>query len=180
MLVAEELAARTGRKLAFPGWDGDGECREWCRAVRELITQRDIDAVDNAASVEPSQDSVRSAGAASHVDANEPIEVSDRHADTRPPDSDDESLVGFDSDDESRSGSPDPEFLAEVAKDPSLSVGANKRPRHPVYLMELGSLLRDAPKPDKEDETADKVDVALECAEELIRRKEGFGFELGA
>jgi hypothetical protein len=43
MLVAEEVAQRSGRKLDFKIWDGDGDGKDWARRIRRLINTRDID-----------------------------------------------------------------------------------------------------------------------------------------
>ncbi|KAH7106082.1 telomere length regulation protein-domain-containing protein [Auriculariales sp. MPI-PUGE-AT-0066] len=178
MLVAEELASRIGRKLKFPGWEGEGEGREWCRAVRLLIAKsdKDIDSANIALETAdvPQQgtigDSEEEVGDSGSLHGSPPPPVM--------PDSDDESLVALDSDDESQAGEPNPEDLEAMVKEPSLAVGANKKPRKPVYLLQLAAMLRDTPKPEKADEQADTIGIALDCAEELIRRKEGFGFEL--
>jgi telomere length regulation protein len=69
--------------------------------------------------------------------------------------------------------------LAEIEKDPTLGVGVKKVPR-PVYLAQLGALIRPAGGL-QVDETklADEVEMGINCAEELIRKKKGYGTELG-
>ena len=36
MLVAEEVAKATGKKLAFGDWEGEKDGKPWCRQIREL------------------------------------------------------------------------------------------------------------------------------------------------
>ena len=59
-------------------------------------------------------------------------------------------------------------------------MGVKKVPR-PVYLAQLGELVRSlgGNKSENEENTAAKIEVALDVAEELIRRKSGYGTELG-
>jgi telomere length regulation protein len=68
----------------------------------------------------------------------------------------------------------------EMEKDPTLNIAMKKVPR-PVYLAQLGDLLRGGGSktgPDDPHE-ADRIEMALNCAEELVRRKKGYGSELG-
>ncbi|EJD48220.1 hypothetical protein AURDEDRAFT_144155 [Auricularia subglabra TFB-10046 SS5] len=168
MLVAEEVAARTGRALNFDGWDGKGEGREWARDVRKLVNSDTSSAPAPEPEPEPAYE--RSGDCGHTHESLAPVNA---------PDSDDESLVGYDSDDaSSRSSSPDAEQLDAIRREPSLAVAQRKKPRKPVYLLELAAMLQNNPKPEQADETADKMEVALQCAEDLIRRKEGFGLEL--
>src|SRR5258708_32757497 len=43
MLVAEELARRTGKELDFKDWDGDDGGKPWARSVRQLLGGKDTD-----------------------------------------------------------------------------------------------------------------------------------------
>ncbi len=66
--------------------------------------------------------------------------------------------------------------LAEQERDATLRNPGKKRIDRPVYLVDLGWLL----KFEKEgSEQAESIDIALRCAAGLIRRKEGYGSELG-
>lgn len=102
----------------------------------------------------------------------------------------------------SRSPSPTPSLLKQYETDPTLFVGSSankgKKGKAPVYLLDLVSILRD-PGPSsnasgnsigvsgrggdegKENvsDYVDRLEVALSGAEGLIRRKVGFGSELG-
>ncbi|OBZ75699.1 DNA replication checkpoint protein tel2 [Grifola frondosa] len=91
----------------------------------------------------------------------------------------DDSLTGYASPSSSRSASPTPSELEEIERDPTLRVGIKKVPR-PVYLAQLGEMVRSTSglKGGDEDMEARKIEVALEVAEELIRRKSGYGTEL--
>lgn len=121
------------------------------------------------------------------------------------PDSDDDSLIGYASPSPTSSRAPSP--TPSELEDPTLRRRPIPRP---VYLAELGAMLLDAPKNivevqpgagfpgfggskgrrgmgitggrgggDAEDEKS-RVDMALEVGAELIRRKRGYGSELGA
>lgn len=100
---------------------------------------------------------------------------------TAEPDSDDDSVQGYSSEEDSdRAPSPTPSELEEIEKDPTLNVGVKKIPK-PVYLAQLGQLVRSTNVGLKsaENDEPDKIEMALNCGEELIRRKRNFGMELG-
>lgn len=177
MLAAEVIAKLSGKNLDFKDWDGDGPGKPWARAIRALIQQRDVDSdlkslentlfneVDIAeiSSQAPDHNSTRStpSGFAAGYDS-------------------DDSITGYASLRSSRSASPTPLELEEIEKDPTLNVAVTKV-LCPVYLAQLGDILRgtgDA-KPQGEPHEADKVEIALNCAAELIRKKRNFGTELG-
>lgn len=179
MLAAEVVAHRTGRELAFGDWDSDGPGKAWARNLRQKLQFRDIDAlldeddvdIDVPTSAEQAQ-----------------VQVTEGHPTQKPTivlatesgyDSDD-SLVGYQSEASSRSASPTPSELAEIEKEPTLNVGVKKVAR-PVYLAQLGELLRSQAGTQGKDDPhhADKIEMALNCAEELIRRKRNYGTELG-
>ncbi|KAJ8078610.1 telomere binding protein [Marasmius tenuissimus] len=88
-------------------------------------------------------------------------------------------MTGYESTPSSRSGSPTPSELQEIEDDPSLAVG-QKKVQRPVYLAQLGAMIRGptGPTDSSAGEEADKVEMALNCAEELIRKKRDFGTEL--
>lgn len=66
--------------------------------------------------------------------------------------------------------------LAEQERDATLRNPGKKRINKPVYLVDLGRLL----KFEKEGpEQAESIEIGLRCAAGLIRRKEGYGSELG-
>lgn len=162
MLVAEEVARRAGKKLDFEGWEGDDPGKTWFRSMRALISARDVDV---------SEDTQEEQIPAPAVPTETSLE----------PDSDDESVEGYASSGGSdRSASPTPSDLDEIEKDPTLNVGIKKVPR-PVYLAQLGELIRSTSAGLKSGENMEpqKIEMALGCGEELIRRKRSFGTELG-
>ncbi|KZT65481.1 hypothetical protein DAEQUDRAFT_768844 [Daedalea quercina L-15889] len=184
MLVAEEVARGAGKKLDFDDWTGEQHGRDWCRQMRTLLQARDADAdVDRMLDTE---DHDRSENADTH-DLSTALPAAPLSGPTSGKvviqdvdyDSDD-SLTGYASPaPSSRSASPTPSELAEIEKDPSLNVGRGKVAR-PVYLAQLGEMVRSTSglQSDQEDMEAQKIEVALNVAEELIRRKRAFGTEL--
>jgi telomere length regulation protein len=194
MLVAEVVAHRAGKKLDFGDWDGDDTGKPWARELRLLITARDVDAdievEDEADDEEQSPLSTEAEsvglkeifteGAHQHSEGvkvspgPKPV-VSTANAGY---DSDD-SLTGYASS-SSRSTSPTPSELEEIEHDPTLRVGIKKIPR-PVYLVQLGELVRSTSglKSNESEQEADKIEMALNCGEELVRKKQGYGVELG-
>lgn len=180
MLVAEEVAKASGKNLDFGDWDGIDDAKIWCRSIRTLMRERDAD----TELIEDSDDET------DDQEANESV--------TEPPLSDEEAKPvskslnqdGYDSDDSlsgyvsepssSRSPSPTPSELDEIEKDPTLRVTEKKIPR-PVYLAQLGEMLRPTTVKKGEDEElqAQTQEVALNTAEELIRKKRSYGTELG-
>lgn len=169
MLVAEAIAGRAGKELDFGDWEGEGEGRQWARNVRKLMLERDVD-ISRSATAESS-----SPPASPSPRSSSPVTQ-----DMLPADYDsDDSLTGYASDSESRSNSPTPSELEEIAKDPTLGIGAKKIHR-PVYLSQLGDMIRSAGglKQDS-NQDADRIEIALNFAEELIRKKKGYGSELG-
>ncbi|KAI0048561.1 hypothetical protein FA95DRAFT_1034938 [Auriscalpium vulgare] len=174
MLVAEEIARRTGKKLDFKDWDGDDGDKPWARGVRKLTAEKDADAdaledeempVPELMIEDILNDDIIEAPAVPLV---LPVGY----------DSDD-SLTGYASQSSSRSQSPTPSELDEIEKDPTLRVGRDKIAR-PVYLAQLGEMIRSTSglKSEQESQTAEKMEIALNVAEELIRRKRGYGTEL--
>lgn len=179
MLVAEEVAKTAGKSLDFGGWEGDEQGRAWSRRLRELLKQCDVDA---DSWIEEQDESATPVSPKARVSVNEATEEPAKASIELPTagyDSDD-SLTGYASPASSRSASPTPSELDEIEKDPSLRVGIKKVPR-PVYLAQLGELVRSTGGAQGGDEqnAATEMEVALEVAEELIRRKSGYGTELG-
>ena len=171
MLVAEEVARRTGKELDFKDWDGDDGGRLWARNVRLLLRDRDVDVQLPDKDEEVVEDTFEAS-----------VEFIQKPQSIVPPpdDSDsDDSLNGYAAP-SSRSPSPTPSELEEVERDPTLHVGKAKIVR-PVYLAQLGEMIRGTSglKTDQESQEAEKVEIALNVAEELIRRKRGYGTELG-
>ncbi|KAI3610448.1 telomeric dna binding protein [Moniliophthora roreri] len=169
MLVAEIVAERAGKKLAFGCWEGDA----WAERVRGLINEKlNVEEEDEEEVIEETKPE------AEKEKTNAPVKQ-----DTNPDaDSDDDSLLGYPSSPaSSRSASPTPSELDEIAQDPALNVG-KKKVVSPVYLAQLGAMLRGpiglTDGGSNASEEADKIDIALSAAEELIRRKKGFGTEL--
>jgi telomere length regulation protein len=174
MLVAEVVAARCGRKLEFGGWEGTGDGLQWARAMREW--QPDWLAVG----FQSKSDANSAAGRRSEGEDNRPdspLKAQTSPAPARTPDSDDDSLHGYDSPTSSRSPSPTPSELAEIEKDPTLRVSRPKPVARPVYIAQLAILLRAGGTDD--EGAAEKIEMGLTHAEGLVRRKKGFGMELG-
>lgn len=190
MIVAEEAARLAGKNLKFGGWEGEGGILSWARDIRRLMKERDVDAdltllqeeedrLDENTAVEKI-DVDNTFASASNLSATSALATPGQNPD--PYDSDD-SLTGYASPPSSRSPSPSLEDLKEIEKDPTLNVGVKKVPR-PVYLAQLGELLRGQPGMQEqrldEPHEADRVEMAVNVAEELIRRKRDYGTELGA
>ncbi|KAI0721524.1 telomere length regulation protein-domain-containing protein [Cerioporus squamosus] len=177
MLVAEEVARAAGKTLDFGDWNGDDQGKPWCRQLRDLIKQCDADAEtwvepDDTVSPHLQTPSVADLPEETNAQPPEPQEPPSGY------DSDD-SITGYASTASSRSASPTPSELAEIERDPTLRVGVKKIAR-PVYLAQLGEMVRSSGglQGGNEQDMAAKIEVALEVAEELIRRKSGYGTEL--
>ncbi|KAH9853981.1 telomeric DNA binding protein [Lenzites betulinus] len=177
MLVAEEVARAAGKSLDFGDWKGDEQGKLWCRQLRELLPACDADAEqpDESEEEEIAVQETQPASASPPRPLKTTIVVEEPTAGY---DSDD-SLTGYASPASSRSASPTPSELEEIERDPTIRVGAKKVPR-PVYLAQLGEMLRPTGGLQSGDEQlqATKVEVGLDVAEELIRRKSGYGTEL--
>ncbi|KAG6821170.1 hypothetical protein H0H93_005390 [Arthromyces matolae] len=181
MLVAEVVAQRASKTLDFGDWDGIDSGKPWAKELRELLNHRDCDArLEDLTPAELKQ--------ADHVDVEETVVPSTIAESTvsrvtlkaQPAGYDsDDSLTGYASPVSSRSASPTPSQLDAIEADPTLNVGAKKVPR-PVYLGQLGDLLRNtgSNKSNNEPHDADRIEMALDSAEELIRKKRGYGTEL--
>jgi telomere length regulation protein len=182
MLVAEVVAARAGKQLDFGDWDGDDGGKAWARSMRRLIEQRDAE-VTLALQDDAEEEAVKPAAPLDRdIDSDDELYPPPSRAGATIAagyDSDD-SLTGYaSSPGSSRASSPTPSELAEIEKDPTLIVGKKKVPR-PVYLAQLGDLVRPTTVARENEETEpDRVAVALDVAEELIRRKRDYGTELG-
>lgn len=183
MLVAEVIADKSGKSLQFDDWDGEEGNKPWARALRELIKERDADS---------SLDVLTDVTKEPHASVDGGIRAICSHLqdsdDEAPPENgrpkiyggdSDDSLTGYASSSSSRAPSPTPSELEEIEKDPTINVGVKKVQR-PVYLVQLGQLVRPTTI-DKAEESveADRVQMGLDSAEELIRRKRDYGTELG-
>ena len=183
MLAAEVIADLCNKKLNFGDWDGDDSTKPWCRNLRQLLKTRDVDA--NVSSLDDEETSAIVEEVSTPLVSKLSSVGGDgyQRATFVPKpggyDSDD-SMTGYASPPSSRSSSPSPSELAEIEKDPTLNVGIKKVAR-PVYLAQLGDLFRGTgPKVNANDpHEADKIEMAINTAEELIRKKRGYGTELG-
>jgi telomere length regulation protein len=181
MLAAEVVAISSGKKLDFKDWDGDGPGKPWARAIRSLIQQRDVDS-DVKMLGSTKSDLVAIAEISPEIPPQRPGRDLGRLRTSQIStgyDSDD-SVTGYASLPSSRSTSPTPSELEQIEKDPALAVGIRKISR-PVYLAQLGEMLRGTGGTKAKDEPheADKIEMALSCAAELIRKKRSYGTELG-
>ncbi|KAI6036637.1 telomere length regulation protein-domain-containing protein [Pisolithus microcarpus] len=180
MLVAEIVASWVGKSLDFGDWDGDDDGRSWAREMRVLCTCGDTVSDPR---LEDWDD----------IGINEGVASNDEESEVSPPRSsgirttDIPTDAGYDSDDSltgyaspsAGSPSPTPSELLEIEQDPTLHVGVKKISR-PVYLAQLGTLVRNTHGLDSREESheAEKIEMALTAGEDLIRRKRDFGTEL--
>jgi len=172
MLVAEEVAQRSDRKLDFKIWDGDGEGKDWARHIRRLMDTRDIDSEIPSPPIAKKPQPDHSPEIPAPKASSRLVHISNATDDS------DDSLEGYgdSSDSSSRPPSPTMSELEEQERDATLRNPGKKRINNPVYLVDLGRLL----KVEKEGpEQAESIEIALRSAAGLIRRKEGYGHELG-
>ena len=180
MLVAEEVAGRTGKELDFKDWDGDDGGKTWARSVRRLLCEKDAD-VDIQGEDEGPELAIENTPEVDDLEpAGEPLRPSRPSVIPSDGHDSDDSLTGYASQPSSRSPSPTPSELAEIEKDPTIRVGQTKISR-PVYLAQLGEMIRGTSglKTGQENQEAEKIEIALNVAEELTRRRRGYGTELG-
>lgn len=189
MLVAEEVARASGKTLDFADWDGNADGRDWCRQLRRLIKRRDSDADEDLVTSLEEQSQPKDTKVEEIIDEIVSPAAAHPAASSRKPlietnpsgyDSDD-SLTGYASQpSSSRSPSPTPSELEEIEKDPTLRVTESKVAR-PVYLAQLGEMVRPTSgvKANGDEDEPKRIEVALDVAEELIRRKRDYGTELG-
>lgn len=164
-------------------WDGTGQGKEECRYLRACAHLKDEGT--SPTEVDRQMGWTQEAPASPIVPPEPVIEKPrrSRPSRTKPltsakiqvlnPDSEDD-LVGYASDRSirsSRSPSPTPSYLEEIAKDPMLNMSGRDKVERPVYILQLIKLLKARQEPDK-------LEVAFKWGEPLIRRKRGFGTEL--
>ncbi|WWC64545.1 uncharacterized protein I303_107155 [Kwoniella dejecticola CBS 10117] len=191
------------KRLKFTGiWEGDGEGREECRWLRSTLGTNDARiTLDNEDIDEDwllgwkEQKSVEADSKQSLLDSrmstttrgrfSEPKDSKHRSSKPIPkpkpkivmldPDQLDDPMEGYDSPSpaSSRSPSPTPSYLDEVAADPSLALDATqkKKVHRPVYIPQLVALLKERDKPES-------IEMGLKWGESLIRAKREFGTEL--
>jgi telomere length regulation protein len=193
---AQIVAQRTGGKLKFPDWDGEGEDKKWARTMRSLVEGRDSTA--NLTLLTMAKKETEATPTVIQADHDKTpslprgITVVDDGEDS------DDSLEGYASSLDSRSSSPILSSVTatrtkesikskaetmitptveEINADPTLLNPSRKKIQKPIYLLDLGKLL----KVDKEgDEQCESIRMALQNAAILIRKKAGWGLELGA
>jgi len=183
-----------GNRLQFPGWDDDGDGQTWARRMRNFLQARDFDAtaMDLPNGTESAETSIVTNGSPGEYAEFHPplhrVTIHEEEADS------DDSLEGYASDSSSSRSSPvvsrpplDPgskvdgpsdlrPTIEEINADPTLLNPLQKRIQRPVYLLDLGRLL----KVDKEgNEQFESIQIALSAAAPLIRRKSSWGLELG-
>ena len=203
MMGAEEVSARTNiegvKPLDFGVWDGDEGGKGVAKKLREVEIDWDAPTPSGAEAAllgwtsSASQEGSSSAGrlrtalepsAPPPSTPAQPVSGKSRERDKKTKsaaakitvlsDSDD-SLTGYlssASSSSSRSDSPTPSDLDEYIEDPTLYAPKKKKVARPVYLGQLADLLSATEEPEK-------LEVALKWGEALIRRKRGFGLELG-
>ena len=177
MLVAEILSSLAGKMLTFDVWDGEDEARLWALRVRKLIEAHDVNATRTSVQgtdASDSEEEISQSDPRIHdIHLRDPIEHIDDGFDS------DDSVNGYAPSVSSRS--PTSTELAEIEKEPALSLGIKKVSR-PLYLSQLGAFLRSRTDGGQSGQysAADNVEMALDSAEDLIRSKKIFGSELGA
>lgn len=184
-------------RLKFKGmWEGNGDGREESRWLRDNVGVNDANArigdedeqwllgwkdIPSSSTVEPQAVPISSQGRrATRPASTKPS--SPRPQKKKPkiimldPDQQNDPLSGYasSSSSSSRAPSPTPEYLDEIAADPSLGLDeANKKKvKRPVYIPQLVALLKERDKPES-------VEMGLKWGEGLVRAKREFGFELG-
>ncbi|BEI82719.1 hypothetical protein CcaverHIS002_0305870 [Cutaneotrichosporon cavernicola] len=184
-------SSRGAKKLRFTGiWEGTGQGQEECAWLRRCVGVRDGDA---PVGDDPEAWLLGWGAEPAEVPAphppNEPLSPKAKRGRSSIPKTgpkvkpkivmldDDQAadpLEGYASPaSSSRSPSPTPSFLEEVAADPSLAIDATKKRKlkRPVYVRQLTELLREKDKPES-------IELALQWGEGLVRAKRGFGTEV--
>jgi len=190
-------SAKASRRLRFGEgmWDGKGEGKEECRRLRSCVGVNDL---DQPLTEDPSGKAWLLGWDQVHIPTPAPSqpappisrgrkpEPRSKPRPTKPPkpapkvimldeDQQADPLEGYapESPSSSRSPSPTPSFLEEVAADPSLALDSaqKKKASRPVYVQQLIMLLKEKEKPDF-------IEMGLKWGEGLVRAKRSFGTEL--
>ncbi|TEB06292.1 hypothetical protein FA13DRAFT_1807224 [Coprinellus micaceus] len=172
LLVGREIARMSGKSLEFGVWDGDDSGKVWARTLRRLIQGRDVDVVLGTVDAETAPKATP--GVVDDAEVEEFVSPAERKAamveevEERQPEK-----VQFKSTAQG-SASPSPSEIEEIEKDPTLNVAV--KVQRPVCLRQLGDLLRGTGQKAKsyEPHEADKIEMALNYAEELIRKKRDY------
>jgi telomere length regulation protein len=161
LLVAEMIAEKSGKQLAFGVWEGNENAQLWAKSTRRLVCD-----VKRSPPDFPTP---------SHADPelSQPIVTESQNEDLV--DSDD-SATGYLSDASSDAATQLPEDLDAMENDASLRNGAKIKVYRPVYLRQLLEYLR--PSASMDAEVAEKQEIGLKVCEDLIRRKRDYGTEL--
>lgn len=201
--IEEELKPRTKkagkiRRLNFGAnmWDGEGDGKEEARWLRFAFGVRDPAVADEGGAYEDQwmlgwHESTEKDPAVSVEIVKIPNITRQRGRPTSKPiqeakrirkvvmlddDQRNDPLEGYDipSPSSSRSPSPTPSYLEEVAADPSLAIDSTQKKKvtRPVYISQLIELLKDRDKPES-------LEMGLKWGESLVRAKRSFGGELG-
>ena len=193
---------RGARRLNFGAgmWEGEGEGREEARWLRARVGVKDGDAIIPEALGDEEESAWLLGWTQTHAEATTLLpDITDeapkrsqsgpkaKPARPKAPkaapkiimldeEQQQDPLEGYDapSPSSSRSASPTPSYLEEVAADPSLALDAagKKKVSRPVYISQLLALVKEREKPEC-------IEMALRFGESLIRAKRNFGGELG-
>ncbi|KIR53446.1 telomere length regulation protein [Cryptococcus gattii Ru294] len=183
-------------RLKFKGmWEGTGDGREESRWLRDNVGVNDANArigdedeqwllgwkdIPSTSTAEPQPIPISSQGRrATRPASTKPSSPRPRKKKPKiimlDPDQQNDPLSGYasSSSSSSRAPSPTPEYLDEIAADPSLGLDeANKKKvKRPVYIPQLVALLKERDKPES-------VEMGLKWGERLVRAKREFGVEL--
>jgi telomere length regulation protein len=161
LLVAEVVAERSGKQLSFGVWDGGERGQLWAKATKKLLATS-LRADPNPGVIRPSEQNESSTSSG---------DVGDGGGDS------DDSQTGYESEVNSEASSPSPTELTAMEKDATLRSGLKTKVIRPVFISQLLSYLRASSASDNE-ESAEKVEIALKSCEDLIRRKKDYGTEL--
>lgn len=164
MLVAEILSSMGGKTLTFDVWEGNDEATLWAQRIRKLTGARTLDTGADARG-SPTQHHVQ-------LSSKTSTEEDPGFFATVDFDSDD-SLTGYASPVSTRSISPE---LMEGEEEPYPNVFI-KKVSVPTYLSQLIILLAGNGN-DGDVTQAEKLEIALDSAENLIRSRKSFGTEM--
>ena len=192
--IAASRKPRGAKCLKFGAtmWDGHGEGRDEARRLRSIVGVRDRSAslsedhrgwylgwdqpktvsLEIAAAPTPSKAETKRGRSPKRTKPQSPkrpkiVMLDDEQLE--------DTLEGYDPPaPSSRSPSPTPSYLEEIAADPSLALDGQQKSKikRPVYISQLLQLVKDREKPDS-------LETALKFGEGLVRAKRLFGGELG-